>query len=206
MQGAPSRSRTSDTERIAEHDLAGGVEVALLDLERGNLPGQQLLALGRVVVRVLGVHDVLEALADQLVDRVAGDLAERAVDEQPATVRIEQARRDRSPLEDLLEVVLGAGGERIRLPARGDVENDRHAARDGGALVRPDAELFRRNGPTSTIRQCRCSAVQISRERVSPASAERHSGSISLHTSIGKASPRNCPSRYAGGSPWRSNA
>ena len=41
----PSRSRTSDTERIADSVSPGGVEVALLDLKGGDLAGQQALAL-----------------------------------------------------------------------------------------------------------------------------------------------------------------
>ena len=45
-----SRSRTSDIERIADDGLSGGVEVALLDLEGGDLAGQQPLALREVVV------------------------------------------------------------------------------------------------------------------------------------------------------------
>ena len=63
--------------------------------------------LSGILVCVIRVHDVLEALADKLTGGVAGDLTQRMVDEHPVTVPVEQPRPDRSPLEDLLEVILG---------------------------------------------------------------------------------------------------
>ncbi len=80
------------------------------------------------------MHDVLEALADKLTGGVAGDLTQRVVDEHPVTVPVEQPRPDRSPLEDLLEVILGPVCKLLRLPARGDVEHDDHAASDNRIL------------------------------------------------------------------------
>ena len=70
------------------HRLPGGVEVALLGLVGGDLAVQQLAAAPGVVAHVLGVGDVAKALADHLVGGVAGDVAQRLVDEHPAPVLI----------------------------------------------------------------------------------------------------------------------
>ena len=136
-----------------------------------------------------GARSPSNALADQLLGGVAGDVAQRAVDEQPAPVAVEQAGADRRALEALVfasNVAARTRREQLGPPARGDVEHHRHAA-GHAARARPPRRAVERSGPTSTITQCRCPAVQISRERVSPSSAERNSGSIVRHRSSGSA-------------------
>ena len=181
-------------------DLAGGVEVALLHLEGGDLARRAGAgaARGRCSTSS-GMHDAVEALADQLLRGVAGDVAQRAVDEQPAPVAVEQRRADRRALEDLLEVAAAEPRrEQVGVPARGDVEHDRHAARDAALaarLVRAGPGRLRAAGRRRPSGSGAPSGVHTSRERVSPSSAERNSGSSGVHTPPGSASPTSSPSR-----------
>ena len=69
------------------------------------------------------MDDAVKALSDQLIGGVAGDLAERPVDQQPAPLGVQQARADRRRLEDLLEAFGAPRGDQIGVAAGGDVQN-----------------------------------------------------------------------------------
>ncbi len=153
--------------------LAGGVEVALVGPVGADLPRQQAPALLAVVARVVGVHDPVEALADQLLGGVAGDVAQRAVDEQPAAVAVEHAGADRRALQTLhvfLKGALGPRREQFRLPARCDVQEPRDTARDaivhvshavGVRLQRPDVD----HHAVSASRHPDLARARLARER-----------------------------------------
>ena len=74
-------------------------------------------------------------LPTQLVGGVAGDLAERAVDEQPAAFGVDQAGADRGVLEDLLEAFGAARSHHVGAAASGDVEHHRDPAVDVRAVL-----------------------------------------------------------------------
>ena len=82
------------------------------------------------------MSDLDEATSDQLLGRVAGDLAQGAVDERPAAVEADQPGADRRPFEYLLEMPVGGLRETVGGTARGDVEDHRHAAGYGGGHTR----------------------------------------------------------------------
>ena len=75
------------------------------------------------------MHDPVEARPHELVGRVAGYLAQPAVGEQPAPLRVEQPGADRCLLVDLLEASPGVLGERVGATAGGDVDDHGHGAR-----------------------------------------------------------------------------
>jgi hypothetical protein len=81
------------------------------------------------------MHDPVEAFADQLIERVAGDLAQRPVDEQPAAVEVQQAGADRRTLEGFGEITISAGRQLICAPACSYVEYHGEAPGDYGALL-----------------------------------------------------------------------
>ncbi len=142
-----------------------------------NLPREQTSALLAVVVHVVRVHDPVEARADQLPGGVAGDVAQRAVHQQPV-VRPCRARRCRSASARSARDAPRSGSagrgasssacRRAVMSSTTATPPTTSSTRSPAALLRRCASLPRRSGPTSSITQCRCAAVQISRERVSP--------------------------------------
>jgi hypothetical protein len=62
---------------------------AHLGLEGRDLAGQKPSTGLHVALDIVGMGDVLEALADQLGGGVAGDVAQRVIDQHPAAVLIQ---------------------------------------------------------------------------------------------------------------------
>jgi hypothetical protein len=107
---------TCADERDAQEDpdqVAPLVEVPLLHLVRPNLAVQHLANETEVGFEVLRVGDVLKRPGEQLVVRVADELAERVVHPQEAAVGANQRHADRGEAERAAELLL-ALAQRLR--------------------------------------------------------------------------------------------
>ena len=123
------------------HRAAGGVQVAALGAVAGELALEHRPARLPVGLEVVGVGDRGHRQALELRGRVAGDLAQRAVDAQEAEVGRGQRHPDRRLLEGGAEALLGLGQRGLGLHALGDVADGRVALDDGaGRGIAHDAQ------------------------------------------------------------------
>jgi hypothetical protein len=111
------------------------VEVALLHLVGLDLTRQDLAELVEVGLQVVRVGDVLECALQQLGLAVADDLAQGAVDLEPAAVGSDQRDADRCLVEGFAEARLGLLEVHFQAMLVGDVTGDGGRADDDAVRV-----------------------------------------------------------------------
>src|SRR5438105_1208527 len=121
---------------VNPHDRAAVLEVALLEAHRVEPALVQARALRVGEVAVLRMRDLLHRAADQLLFRVAEDLAQAAVHLHEAAGKIDVGDARGRELESVPEALLALAQRRLRLLAAGDVDNRAHQAGDVAAAVR----------------------------------------------------------------------
>jgi len=133
-------------DRRAEADpdhAAVGVDVALLGLEPVPDAVDHLLQCLDVVGKVVGMGDVGKAHADELVDRIAGQVREGAVGAHPAALRADDRHADRSVVEGAAEALVGLVQCLLGAASLADVVHEGVEAKSVGGLQGREAQLDR---------------------------------------------------------------
>jgi hypothetical protein len=105
-------------------------DIPLLHLIRIDLPREQLLGVGEILLEVVRVSQVLKGLLKELCLGEADELAKGLVHLQPSAVEADEGHSDRGIPERRLELVVQLAEPAHCLVALGDVLVDRHHAVD----------------------------------------------------------------------------